>query len=697
MMYRKIAIVLAGFLILNACVSSESPDHNTTPTPPEVVEENSTNDTPPPPADNNGTNAYSYIPSGSALTDKMAIRFLNKATFGATTDSVKALRETGVVAWVDHELNRMKSEQPYLKEMIRISQEAEPDNNRYSIEEYLADNDIVYNKNVGSFHSPRYRLSAWYHYALNGADQLRHKMAYALSQIIVESDFEPIFTRRAEALARYFDLLYDHAFGNYKHLLYAISLNSGMSMFLTFNGNCVKYTNKAGVWVYPDENYAREIMQLFAIGLNKLNMDGTPVQDAEGKLIPTYTQEDVNELSRVFTGWDIKRNPWFGLVGFLRGDLTHPVEFTEKYHDSGEKKILGATIPAGLSGEDDIKQAVDIIFAQDSVAPYISKNLIMRLTKSNPSPEYVRRVATVFRESAGDLKKTVKAILLDPEFWDDLKKDRLIKFKEPQIAYTQFLRSLHVQPMPEWYFCGYGGPDDDNATNCKRVQNSYLFNDTRKFLGQGAGLAPTVFNFYDNDYIPNDPALKAARFNAPELQIQSDSVLIEFNNQIRNDLLHWEKGWIEESYYRDKDGNKSYHQYQNIKTFVDKAPYVGNIPLYYVGANKMLLDAHEEYEVLEMAIDGDTDGDFAHIENTDEKKALKALIDFEDKKLTGGALTRAEKDAIAKNLIAKDRLYNMYIDPETGHCCKTRRVQLYEKAIAPVIRAIVTSSAYMVE
>ena len=689
-MYKHIVVLIVGLFVVNACGGGKSPDANQTHAASGVIKDDGA-------APSGEDDRYRYIPEGEALTDKIAIRFLNKATFGATTESVKALRKTGVVAWVDKELKKTKLDQPYLREMIRIAKESEPQNNRYSVEEYLADNDIVFNKNVGSFHSPMYRLSAWYKYALNGNDQLRHKVAYALSQIIVESDFEPIFTRRAEALARYFDLLYDHAFGSYKKLLEAISFNSGMSMFLTFNGNSKKYKNKAEVWVYPDENYAREIMQLFAIGLNKLKIDGTPIKDAEGKLIPTYTQEDVNELSRVFTGWDIKRNAWFGLVGFLRGDLTHPVEFTEKYHDSGEKRILGATIPAELSGEEDIKRAVDIIFSRPSVAPYISRNLIMRLTKSNPSPNYIQRVATVFGDSGGDLKQTVKAILLDPELWDDLKKGKLIKFKEPQIAYTQFLRSMHVKPMPKWYFCGFGGPHDDTASNCTRVKNSYLIAGTRPFLGQGAGLAPTVFNFYDNDYIPNDPVLRKAHFHAPELQIQSDSVLIKFNNEIHNNLSHWEKTAIKETYYRDKDGNRSYHQYKDLETYIDKAPYVGNIPLYYVGASKMLLDAHEEYDVLEMAIDGDTNGDFKNIENADEKKALKALIDFEDKKLTGGALTRVEKDAIADNLIAKGRLYNMYIDPEAGHCCKTRRVQLYEKAIQPVIRAIVTSSAYMVE
>ncbi len=678
-MYKNAFILLVGLFILNSCGGSGSNDNKL--------------------LDNTNSDKYNYIPKGDKLSDTIATRFLNKATFGATTESVKELKRLGVVAWINKELSKSKLDQPYLKEMIRISKEAEPENNSYSIEEYLADNDIVYNKNVGSFHSPRYRLSSWYNYALNGNDQLRHKVTYALSQIIVESDFEPIFTRRAEALARYFDILYSNAFGSYKQLLKDISFNSGMSMFLTFNGSKKRYQNKAGVWVYPDENYAREIMQLFSIGLNKLNIDGTPIKDKDGKLIPTYTQNDVNELARVFTGWDLKRNNRYGLVGFRRGDLTHKVEFSEEYHDFEAKQVLGSTIPAGLNGEEDIKTAVDIIFSQPSVAPYISKNLIMRLTKSNPSPEYIQRVAIVFRDSEGDLKKTVKAILLDPELWDDLKNGRLIKFKEPQIAYTQFLRAMHVRPMPEWYFCGYGGPQDDDASNCKRVKNSYLFNDTRDFLGQGAGLAPTVFNFYDNNYIPNDTSLKAAKFKAPELQIQSDSVLIRFHNQINSDLSHWEEISIKELFYKDK--NQNWHQYKTLQNFINKAPSVGNIPVYYVGANKMLLNAKEEYDVLEMVIDGDTNGDFKNLRDfresdySDDEKALKALIDFEDKKLTGGILSQEEKDAIYNNL--KGRMYNKYDDPEVSKGHATKRYQLYHYTILPVIKAIVTSSAYMVE
>jgi len=623
------------------------------------------------------------------ITDKIAVRFLNKATFGATLSDVVHLKELGVQEWLDEQFAMPKSNQPYLTKMIEIAKDADPDNNTYSVEEYLADNDTVFNKNVGSFHSPRFRLASWYDNALRAKDQLRHRTAYALSQIIVESDFEPIFTRRAEALARYFDILYDNALGSYKKLLTDISFNSGMSMFLTFNGSKKHYQNRAGIDVYPDENYAREIMQLFSIGLNKLNMDGTPIKDKNGNLIPTYTQEDVNELAKVFTGFDIKRNNRYGLVGFRRGDLTHRVEFTATYHDNGEKRVLGETIPAGLSGDDDVKAAIDIIFHQPSVAPYIAKKLIMRLTKSNPSPAYVQRVALAFKNSDFDSKEAVKAVFLDPELWDDLKSNRVIKFKEPQIAMTQFLRVFYAKPMPKWYFCGYGAPRDENASNCHIATNSFLFNDTRSYLGQGAGLAPTVFNFYDDGFIPNDENFKSQKIVAPELQIQTDSVLIKFSKQIYNYLALYEnKNILDKPYW--KNGKLiRFNSYEEL--FKSQV----HIVLYYIGADKLIIDAKDEYELTEMVIDGDSDGDYEHLGEknedgyTDGKEALRALIDFEDKKLTGGMLSQEEKNILYEKL--KDRIYNSY------YKAYPKRREVYERIIVPTILSIVTSSKYMVE
>ena len=636
------------------------------------------------------SSGISYIPQ--EINTTIATRFLNKATFGATQEDIQEFEKLGVSKWIEKQFSLRKTPNIYLTKMIMLAKQCEPEAFPASVSEYLADNDTVFNKSKASFKSPRYRMTSWFDNALTEKDQLRHKVTYALSQIIVESDFEPIFTRRAEALARYFDILYNNAFGTYKELLKEISLNSGMGMFLTYNGNKALYQNEANISVFPDENYAREVMQLFSIGLNKLNIDGTPQKDAQGNLIPTYTQEDVNQLARVFTGWDLQRNGRYGLVGFTRGDLTHPLEFTAKYHDFGKKTLLGEDIAADLDGKEDIFRAIDIIMEQKSVAPYISKNLIMRLTKSNPTPAYIGRVATVFEETKGDLEAVVKAIFLDEEFWNDLKTGTVVKFKEPLIAYTQFLRAMKAKPLNSWYYCGYGGPEDDEASNCKIVKNSFLFNDPRDYLAQGAGLAPNVFNFYDNDFIPNDTTFQAKNFHAPELQIQSDTMLIKYNNNLNNILTHWEKGDILEQRRKDEDGE--YFHYKSIDEMVEDAPRIGNIPIYYIGADKMLLDAQDEYNVLEMVIDGDRDGDFENLQDYrveayhDDEKALRALIAFENEKLTGGLLTQAEMDVIYNALAEK--VYNKY----SGN---TKKYQLYRNVVVPVIRAIVSSDRYMVE
>jgi uncharacterized protein (DUF1800 family) len=699
---KKMLIVSTLLLFLSACggennSSNENSENSNTN---ENIENNNTHEH----SENNNTDttvdSFPYIPK--VIDDYIAIRFLNKATFGATKESIEELKSIGVVAWMDKQLAMPLKQDIYLRKMIEISKEAEPSNNQYTIEEYLAENDKIYNQNVGSFQSPRYRMSSWFHNVLTEEDQLHHKLSYALSQIIVESDFEPIFTRRAEAIARYYDILHHNAFGTYKQLLTDISFNSGMGMYLTFNGNKKEYLNDNNVTVYPDENYAREIMQLFSIGLNELNIDGTPKKDENGNLIPTYTQEDVNNLSKVFTGWDLKRNRRYGQIGFRRGDLTHPMEFTEQYHDFKSKKILGETIPANLSGAEDIKQAVNIIMHNSNVAPFISKNLIMRLTKSNPTPNYVARVANTFNQTDGNLKSVVKAIFLDEEFWEDIKSQNIVKFKEPLIAYTNFLRAFNAKPFPKWYFCGYGGPSDDNASNCNIVTNQFLFNNTREFLNQGAGLAPTVFNFYDNSFIPNDTNFKEKNYVLPESQIESDTMFIKFNNTLRDNLRGWDKQFITSNYMVDYKNSTALKHYNSVEDFATDAPIRGYIPIYYIGANKMLLDTTEELNIMEEIIDGDHNGDFINLQDFredsyhDDEKSIKALLEHLNKKLTGNQLTSQQMSTLYENL--KDaRLYNIYDVHDSEHPAYDKRAYILKNAIYPAIRAVVTSNTFMTE
>jgi hypothetical protein len=326
----------------------------------------------------------------------------------------------------------------------------------------------------------------------------------------------------------------------------------------------------------------------------------------------------------------------------------------------------------------------------------------MRLTKSNPSPEYVERVATVFKSSNGDLKAVVKAIFLDKEILEDIRENSIVKFKEPLVAYTNFLRAFNAQPFPKWYFCGYSAPADDNASNCEIIENEFLFNDTREFLNQGAGLAPTVFNFYDNSFVPNSQSFKDNGLVAPETQILNDSTFIKFSNKIRDDLTHWDKQYILNHFHANYSGEeKNYKHYDTIEEFVKDAPIRGYIPVYYVGSDKMLLDTSEELCVMEMVIDGDCDNDFKNLPHfkddyDGDQEAIKALISHLNKKLTGGILTANEELAIYDNL-KNAILFSKYDVRDEEHPEYTKVRTILINAIYPAIRAVVTSSVFMTE
>jgi uncharacterized protein (DUF1800 family)/predicted protein tyrosine phosphatase len=606
---------------------------------------------------------YSYIPK--KIDDYIAVRFLNKTTFGATKESVANLKEKGILKWLDEQLDMpLKDKDEYLRKTIEIAKKHEPDHFKRTANEYIEDNGYVFNRAVASFHLRRYQNSAWFEIATSAKDQLRKKVTYALSQIIVESLAEPIFTRRAEAISRYFDILQQNALGNYKKLLLDISFSSSMSLYLTFNGNKKAHLVGDSI-VYPDENYAREIMQLFTIGLDVLNIDGTTLLDKDGKSIPTYTQKDITEVARVFTGWDIKRNPKYGKIGFTRGDLTHPCEFTQEYHDFDKKLVLGKTIPAGLSGKEDIEALVDILMKHQNIAPFISKILIQRLAKSNPSPDYVQRVAEVFNDNGdgikGDLKAVIKAIFTDIEFWDDIKSKKIVKFKEPLVAFTQFLRAFYAQPFPKYKVKGMS----ENY-----IYNCFFLNDP-KYLGQVPGRAFSVFNFYDKAFIPNDQEFQSKKIIAPEIQIQTESNIIGFNNNLFTMLNYFEK-----SLKREFNGN--------------------------IAWNRINLDCSDEFNVVEKELDGVLDRNVTLEKITLEKdreksngetkreKALKALIKHLDTKLTGNRLSLEFRDALFQKHI--NTLYTNRISSS-----KEPLKEIYKYVIVPTIVAIITSNENMTE
>ena len=554
-----------------------------------------------------GTKAkpFTYIPQGDALTYEMAYKFLNLTTFGATKEDVEALQQKGVIAWVDEQLSYSYDQttdsltRAILEEAKTINPVGYPD----SLDFYLKEDtntSIPPTQQTYTYNYRTYYFGHWFKQARYNPKQLRLRVAYALSQIVVVGDSNDIFGSRYNAISAYYDLLIKHAFDTYGDLLKDISTNPAMGYYLTFYGNKAKYKNNKNEWVYPDENYAREVMQLFSIGPFVLTNGGDPVSsNTNGEYYaPTYTQKDVNEMARVFTGLDfrLRANSKFGDGGFYRhSDLLHKMECFSQYHDNEAKVVLGKTIPAGGTCYSDIDKAVDILMQHNNVAPFVVKKLIMRLAKSNPLPSYISRVVKVFNDNGsgvkGDLKAVVRAILLDEELWDDIKANRELKYKEPVLAVTQMFRVLKAEPLPKynWEFSCNDGQVRGGVVDNKKYFRMFRL---KKTLNQGPAEAQSVFNFYSDEYVPNDIAFMTQGFKAPEVQIQVDGFFVSYHNYIMGLLDYGVK-----SYITDPNGGPAGRHYDSLEDFGMKLPQ---------NYKKVAFDAKRYYDLAERLLKEET-------------------------------------------------------------------------------------------
>ena len=346
------------------------------------------------------------------------------------------------------------------------------------------------------------RENAWYQIAMTADDQLRQRMAYALSQIVVVSQYGGSLSGKAAGLANYYDMLVKNAFGNYKDLLYDVTTHPVMGNYLSMMGSAKADSDTGAL---PDENFAREVMQLFTLGLYQLNIDGSKIlDDATGKPMPTYTQNDVQELARALTGWVKSDN-----------DFVTPMTAVAELHDSGEKTILGSTIPAGLTAQEELSRVIDIFMSHPNMAPFISKRLIQRFVTSNPSPGYISRVAKVFNNNGkgkkGDLSAVIKAVLLDAEARGRTD-TKPIKVKEPILVLTNFHRAAGFS---------LNGTRFDAAVTAFNTAN------------QGPLRSPSVFNFYSPNYQPSN-AFMDENMVSPEYQILNWAVYTELVNYMLN-------------------------------------------------------------------------------------------------------------------------------------------------------------------
>ncbi len=513
---------------------------------------------------NNSAQPYSYIPKGSALTDRMAVRFLDMTTFGSTPKDVAYLRKKGVVAWVDEQLKKpwepkkdsvlyntiyhVLESGPY--QYVGDQKDLPYDKIDARVEEYMTDNDVIFQKHRVNLDVLEYHSSALFGGQLEDDAQLRQRVAYALSQIIVAGESrDQFFYWRGEIISYYYDILLKNAFGNYGDILYDVSMSPTMAIYLTYANNQKTHTNKDGIAITPDENYGREIMQLFSIGPVKLLQDGSVVMQ-NGRRAPTYTQDDVNEMSKVFTGLHFAHTNFGDDLVEGSGDGIHPMVCDMNQHESGDKHVLGKTINAGTCQEE-IRSAVDILMSHPNTAPFIAKKLIKRLTKSNPNSDYVKRVADVFAKSGGDMKETVKAILLDKEIWDDIKQDRVVRLKEPYLAFMNFLKAFNVQPLK--YYKNHG---------TKRKVTGYRMVEKYDTLGQWPTWAPSVFNFYDDEFIPDDADFRINHRSAPENQIMTSKYIINTANFIARILNYNE--WNRWLYREGYDENKLYENWDGL-------------------------------------------------------------------------------------------------------------------------------------
>ncbi len=449
----------------------------------------------------------------SAYMRLQASRFLAQATLGANRQTIEAVAEMGFERWIDEQLEIPPTYlQPLMEESLAFGYQL-CENSDLPFEEC---------EFLGDGYTFQFNQS-WWQAVMTGEDLLRQRVALALSEILVTSGIALLEEPFAEVVANYYDLLLEHAFGSYEELLYEVTLHPFMGMYLSHFNN-PKTDTVANI--RPDENYAREVMQLFSIGLFELNLDGSLKLDANGQPIPTYDNDDIKEFAKVFTGLsDGGEEGYFGIPpDIFEVNFFLPMRMYEEWHEPGPKYLLNNfVVPAGQSGLEDIQMAIHHLATHPNTAPFISYRLIQRLVKSNPSPAYIERVASVFEDNGagerGDLGAVVKAILLDPEARDCnwLDEPENGKLREPIVRYTHVLKALEAanESMQYW-------------------NTPYWFWQEMRQLPM---FAPSVFNFFLPDYQPNGPVAEAG-LAAPEFQLHNTATAIAYFNMSNAWAVH---------------------------------------------------------------------------------------------------------------------------------------------------------------
>ena len=426
-------------------------------------------------------------PTTPPLTASEASRFLTQATMGASKTDITNLQGSNITAWLNTQLGLARPQKFW---------------------DFLAVNG--YNV-VGNINSQAGFDAMMWSQLISSNDTLRQRVGLALLDMIVVSIDGFSSSWRSNVMAAYLDGLWDNAFGNYRDIIEAVASSAGMAYYLTFLGN---QRANATTGAVPDENFARELMQLFTLGLYQLNPDGTQVLSG-GKPVETYTQADVSGLARVWTGWNLANND-----NTTPDRMRLPLVNVASQHETGAKTFLTTTIPAGTDGPNSKRLALDAIFAHSNLPPFVSKQLIQHMVTSNPSPAYVGRVSAVFANNGngvrGDMKAVIRAILTDSEARSDanLTSTTFGKLREPIVRLTQWARAFNVT----------------SPTNLWPFGNT---NSTANRLGQSPGRAPSVFNFFRPGYTPPGSSVSAQGMVAPEFQIVNEPSVVAYINYMQ--------------------------------------------------------------------------------------------------------------------------------------------------------------------
>lgn len=484
-------------------------------------------------------------------TEKEAARFLMQASFGGTYAQVQDVQTKGFEAWLDAELAKpwVESDSHY--------------------------NWIVNSGFIAADKSSKLGMdNTLWRKLISAPDVLRQRVAFALSQIFVVSiEGLGAITWRNVAAAAYMDLLEKNAFGNFSDLLKAVSLSPAMGTYLNMKGSVAATGNSS-----PDENYAREVMQLFTIGLYQLNADGS-LKLKNGKPIETYQQQDVTDLAAILTGWNFTSAPTFdssskttalSALSYFNSNMTHTeskysYSATNKKLNDSTVKYIGGTFPIETKGSQAINIVLEYLANHDNVGPFIGRQLIQRLVCCNPSPEYIGRVSAAFKTQVngkrGDMKTVIKAVLLDAEARNLPTVAAAVakygKLREPVQRLVQWARTFNAKPS---------NPNDKpSGPNWKAPWHIGDLSDDVTGLGQSPLRSPSVFNFYRPGYIPTQGEMAKNKITAPEFQICNEVTVAKYLNLI-NDYI----GGVNKGDVLSTDYSADYALAKDAKALVDR-------------------------------------------------------------------------------------------------------------------------------